>query len=428
MSHDTCELRHPGGEAFPLSEKNWYVRTPRQVDRGEGGGGAASMADVAGTNGLAVEYLKSLEDVRRHENLWNALFSSSLASPYLSYDWCATALEHFYHRSLLCIAVVRRAGTAIAIVPLEIARERIGIFTLPVLRFALEGWSVHNGAIVASAIEEPGILRLVINDLLTQQPRWLYCRLARIPTSTATDCPGLAVAGSRLHGELCPSGSSVVIALPPSWQEYRQSLSKAHKKNMSRRVNGMNRFGRVRVRRIGLERDVDREGVEILLRDAESVSRNSWQHRTGEGWAISDTHTGDFFFQVSRRLANSGMLDLSVLYLDDRPLSFIWGCGRYPHTTITKLGFDKSAANLGPGFVHLALHIQDSIERGMKDIDFGHEYAEYKQGWGKSSYTLHNVFLYRQGIAGRILRTFRAAHRAVFRLRRLAEDITTSPP
>ncbi len=159
-------------------------------------------------------------------------------------------------------------------------------------------------------------------------------------------------------------------------------------------MNAIERAGTVRFARLDPGSEAPSHQVTRLLQDAKKVALNSWQHRSPTGWAISDEGSGDFFIKVSDRLWAKGMLDISVLYLNEEPISFIWGAARAPYTSINKLGFDHSYAKLSPGFVHLALYIKDSIEKRIECIDFGHEYQDYKSGWSKSSVELTEIYFY----------------------------------
>ena len=98
------------------------------------------------------------------------------------------------------------------------------------------------------------------------------------------------------------------------------------------------------------------------------------------------------------------MLDLSVLYANEQPVSFIWGAARWPFSTILKLGFDHDYQQYSPGTVHLAKHINDSIEQGVKAIDFGHEFYDYKKRWSKQHIDLYTLYLFTKSFESSLLR------------------------
>lgn len=342
----------------------------------------------------SIRYIDRPADLESIKQEWETFYASTDASPYLSYEWISTAAEYFNRDDTWLFAVVTRQNEIIAIVPLQIVKEKLFFLHLPVLRFALDGWSLQNGAILPDHQPLLPVLQAVIRDLAMQKYRWLYSCLAKIPKDRWADVPESTSAKPCLHLVSIPVSGSVVITVPKTWEEYKKSLSAAHKKNLSRRLNAIERAGTVRFARLEPGSEAPSHQVARLLQDAKKVAVNSWQHRSPTGWAISDEGSGDFFIKVSDRLWAKGMLDISVLYLNEEPISFIWGAARAPYTSINKLGFDHAFAKLSPGFVHLALYIKDSIEKRIECIDFGHEYQDYKSGWSKSSVELMEIYFY----------------------------------
>lgn len=150
--------------------------------------------------------------------------------------------------------------------------------------------------------------------------------------------------------------------------------------------------------RLGLDRTESEEELRQLTEDALRVSLRSWQGGIRERRAISDPEMIGLFRCSCRRLARSGRLDLSVMYVADRPVSFMWGAARWPLTTAAKLGFDPAYAEQSPGLVHMTKLIQDSIARGGLEIDFGHEFSEYKSRWGKRADPLYEGWWYPAGL------------------------------
>jgi hypothetical protein len=89
-----------------------------------------------------------VQDVHSNKEIWKEVYNASEASPYLSHECFATALKYFQGNNRLLIGVVKINKRPTAIVPLEIAKEKMGPLAVDVLRFALEWWSLENGAII----------------------------------------------------------------------------------------------------------------------------------------------------------------------------------------------------------------------------------------------------------------------------------------
>jgi hypothetical protein len=201
---------------------------------------------------------------------------------------------------------------------------------------------------------------------------------------------------------------SVVVEMPNTWEDYYRTLSRKLRNDISHGTNMLNRSGNLKIVRYCKNSTYNFNELNALMNDAVIVSKNSWQHAAPEGWAISDTKSAGFFFEVSEKLAINGMLDLSVLYSDKQPIAFMWGTIRGPHTTIKKMGYDQSFSRFSPGVIHIAKHIEDSIKLGIKTIDFGGEFFNYKRRWGNHYDDLVDIYFYPPGILPFLIRWVRS--------------------
>jgi CelD/BcsL family acetyltransferase involved in cellulose biosynthesis len=353
---------------------------------------------------LKIDFLRSMEDIDLNKERWERLYSSSDASPYLSHEWFATTLKHFQKNGQLLVGVASYDDTWIGIVPLELARERVGVVHVRVLRFPIEWWSGRNGAIVDKHWDPFWIVREVIRASMSVCSGWRYCRLSNLSGPSPTNGRRMSGGPIPLDEETNVRGRFVVIETGTSWESYRQTLSRSHRNNISRYLKALERKGAVRFQRFGPDSDPADPQLGTLLHDALRVSANSWQHVARGGWAISDTTAGNFFPEVSKNLAAKNRLDLSVLYLDNRPISFLWGAARWPRTYLNKSGYDQSFPDLSPGLVHLTKHIMDSIGKGVLEIDLGSEFFEYKSKWGKRYDVLFDRFYYPHGAIPALIR------------------------
>lgn len=357
-------------------------------------------------NDLNLELIQNYSEIQSSRLLWEDIYNNSLASPYLSFDWFSTVLKYFNNDRRVVIAVLKDKKVPIAIMPLELAEEKIGPMKMTILKFAFDGWTDRNGAIVRLGINEIWAIYEIVNILFMRFTKIMYSRLYGIHKSLFSE-EHKNQRNSFLLKDFVDIGLTVVIDIPKKIEDFKKHLSLSHRKNIARRTNALVRKGSLKAYRTELWKDIDKSKLRKLMDDAISVCKNSWQHNSSSGWAISDSKTGGFFYEVSEKLAEKGMLDLSVLYLDEKPISFLWGAVRGKCTTINKLGFDKSFSEFSPGMVHLYKHIEDSICQGLKEIDFGHEFFEYKSKWSKHYDPLISVYLYPRRIGPMFIRWLR---------------------
>lgn len=354
---------------------------------------------------LEIEVIDTLEGLAAFAPQWEQFYSQvPQASPYFCFDWLIAAFQAARRPFAPRVCVVRDARGMLAILPF--VRRREGPLRSSILRLASGSWAPRLTAIVDERAREQPLLETVLARLRKLDRRWLYGHVRGIPESSP-----LLPADGRREGPFRVQrrvfAADIIIELPESWDVYCRTLSPHFQKNLSYETRVLNRDHRLRVTRLGLEPLGDASELDRLVADALDVSRKSWQGSASWGTAISDGNVEPFFRSICRKMAARGSLDLSVLYADDRPISFIWGAARWPMTSIAKLGYDQELKKKSPGNVHVAMHIQDSIARGGREIDFGHEFPEYKLKWSQRSDPLHELWYYPRTPASSLVRWWR---------------------
>ncbi len=337
---------------------------------------------------------------------WQGLFESTDANPYFSPAWLGTWIEHFAPAAGLRCCLVRDAEGPVGLVPLVAARQRLGHRVYGV---AGGGWAMRTPCIVAERTTGGAVLGAVAMAMDEREAeRWLYAEFQAVPRGTrllAGTCAALPV---RITGNRC----SIVIKLPDQWLQYWHDRSRKLRGNVVRARNGLAREGDLELRRIGPGDLVAESSLRELLEDALEVSRLSWQASAPDGVAISDPSVEGFVRAASTAAMLVGLLDLSVLYVANRPVSFLWGAGRDDQSSISKAGYSSDFAKLSPGLVHLAMALEDSVRRGIRWIDFGPEFPSYKLRWGAHAEALVDLDLYSGCLPGRVVRWLHAGRTA----------------
>jgi hypothetical protein len=357
---------------------------------------------------LSVEFWRSEQELFDNQDIWDEIFLSSRASAYLSFEWISTRWKHYNKARSPLIGLVRDDAEPVAIVPLWIVNERIGPVPCKTLCYMLGIHGMEVGPLVKDGYSALHMLDTVILASHSTGHRWDYARLDRFPAPKLSTSLPDDNAGTGLQRIARKTEVGRITEIPASWDEFKKTLSPKHRQNVSRHVRNMERSGRVRYEQLGLTPLDDSPGLRSLMKDALTVSRQSWQHKSESGGAISKPNNSGFFQEVSLMLARRGMLDLSVLYLDDRPISFNWGAARRPYTSIYRPGFDEAFADLAPGVVHLAKHVEDCIKSGFVEIDQGPDFFDFKLSWCKKHVDLCTLYYYPKGLKPTLLRLLRS--------------------
>jgi CelD/BcsL family acetyltransferase involved in cellulose biosynthesis len=358
---------------------------------------------MGGRHKVDVEVLTDRVALEGVKSDWISCFERSDASPYLCYDWFRLYQENFGDLTHLRIAVARIDGQACAILPLEKVAVKIGPMAENILRFSGDGFSPQSGAIFAKGVDAADVTRACLSALRAHDPDWKFIRLSKVPTDS--EFPA--------QFRSSPMPGSIEIRLPETWPEFLQKLPGSRRYGIKRKLKKLNKNHEVELVRVGLAADHDSEQLRRALDGALQVSEASWQSRVEAGLAISDEKCRKFFIEASKQMQKSKALDLSVLYLDGSPASFLWGVARWPYTSISKLAYDPMFRELSPGSVHIALHIEDSINRKFAMIDFGHEFPEYKRQWSDEDSALCELWYFPPGMWPTLYRYWYRARRGV---------------
>jgi hypothetical protein len=142
-----------------------------------------------------------------------------------------------------------------------------------------------------------------------------------------------------------------LIQLPRSFEEYIGSLPEKTRRHITRDCRKFEIAGPdFRVMHLP-------EEVEMFLRDAEKVSRLTYQWKLGYG-LCNDEYTR----QRLTRLAKNGTLRCYVFYLSGSPCAFGWGELSHRTFVFQVTGYDPQYRKLSPGTALIMRMVQDLIE------------------------------------------------------------------
>ena len=151
-----------------------------------------------------------------------------------------------------------------------------------------------------------------------------------------------------------------LIRLPGSFDEYIAALPKRTRTHFARDCRKFERAAPdFRVMRLP-------EEVDIFLRDAEKISRLTYQSRFGYGLSNDERTRQEFI-----RLAKSGTLRCYIVYLRSKPCVFGYGVLSHGKFLFYRTGYDPQYRRLSPGTALIMRMIRDLIENtNCKVFDF----------------------------------------------------------
>jgi CelD/BcsL family acetyltransferase involved in cellulose biosynthesis len=349
------------------------------------------------------DFIDKLDKLESLKADWGALFSvCDDASPYLAFEWIKASWTLEFKTGRHIVVSVADENGVVAIFPLQEQTLTTRPFPRRELIWGGGGWATQRGGIIHPRCDADEVLTRLPAFLASIDKSWSLCRLSGVPEGSA-----LWTAGKNSSNvKVAFLGETTLINLPDSSDQYLQQQSANRRSWIRRHSRRLEKTGQLRLERSGLEPCFDMSALQRLIEDAFEVSDRSWQGATVEGQALGNPQIREFVTEVSLKMAAIGLLDLSVLYLDDRPVSFVWGAARWPATTFSKLGFLTDLREHNVGSIHVWLLIQDSIVRGGKYIDYGHEFSESKRNWSRQSQPLYELRCYLPTFTSRLLRLY----------------------
>lgn len=325
------------------------------------------------------------------------------ATLFNTFEWLTTWVGAMAGGRSVHTLSVRRGERLSACVPLTYGREIMCGLPVRSLRFAGEPLADR----VALVAEGDDVRRLVWDALVAFPRPWDVAVLSELP-----DDPSQRVAVERwgaARGIGClwrRCARSPILELDGRGPDgIRAGYSKTLATRLRRSRKRLETAGAVR-----FERLVPEPGdVDGLVRACKSIEDASWKGRRSVG-IFSEPGRSRFFRELSRRFSAKRWLDIGLLRLDDRLISYRYGF-RFKNVYFDyNLAFDPAYAPLSPGRILLDEMVASSAAAGLSAVDasrgaldHGHQLEE----WTDRSLDHYRLWLFAPTVRGRLLGTIR---------------------
>ncbi|TWT99990.1 hypothetical protein Pla108_09340 [Botrimarina colliarenosi] len=330
------------------------------------------MADVVELN--------DLDSLRSYHLAWTALHAATpRASYFQTFEWLETYWKHCGEGKRLRVLVVRSGGRPIGILPLVEQTEPSKLGPVRVLTYPLDNWGPWFGPIGAS---QTATLAMAMKHL-ARTPRTWDVFLPRWTAHDTTDRGrtehAMRLAG--LHAVVEDDQSTSVIELDrfANWEAYlasRTTKARHEIRRQRRRLAGKHRVTFVRHRPEAL-RNGEGDPRWDLYGQCLQIAEQSWQAVSRSGNTLCHGAVAEMLVDAHSQAARLGMLDMSVLYLDDKPAAYYYAYHCNGAVLGLRTGYDPHFA-AGAGTVLLGRVIEDSLNRGDRSFDLGVGGEAYK--------------------------------------------------
>lgn len=317
---------------------------------------------------LQIDEVSDISGLLRCEEEWRALADSSDNAELLDTpEWMLTCLEHFWPDHRLAFLLVREAGVLRAIFPListegGCASHRAHLM-LP----------IHNEVRRANLITDldPEVpLDALLEYLNRQRNRKRITAQLCTESGTAGILPALALK-HRMATCIRKSTAAPYVDLPDDWESYLAGRDRKTRQELRRKRN---RIEKMPGFRISIIRNI--EELDAAMEDLFRIEEKSWKTNWGEPMHATRELRG-FYTRLAQRTAARGWLRLLLLYIDQRPVSHLFGVAYKNEFHAIKTSYDSEFSDLSPGTVIVAEAMRLAIREGLKRFDL----SGSESGW-----------------------------------------------
>lgn len=292
------------------------------------------------------------------------LTSLPQATVFTTSEWLSTAYSLLHKRRTPRILTCRTRDDVVAIVPLTHGVESFRGVPLRTLRGA--GFPLSDRMPLLIADRRVDLVPTVLDGLVAGDAPWDVIILNEIPRE-----PAIIDAVTQWSRD---SGYKVMFRLAsrapvlPLRAANRESLLSSYPRALAARLRRCRKklaaAGRVEFRRVLAEPGQ----VRPLLNELKAVEDSSWKGQQGVG-IFSTPENQAFFTTVSARMAEREWLDIGLLYLDGRLISYRYGFRFAGAFWDYNLAHRPEYNHLSPGRVLLDEMIQSSLDLGLTAVD-----------------------------------------------------------
>ncbi|UUO07233.1 GNAT family N-acetyltransferase [Blastopirellula sp. J2-11] len=325
---------------------------------------------------------------------WDQLHArTSAATFFQTWEWLAVTWKHFPRPQKLRLLVILENEEPIGFVPFCVREQNFRVGALRVLSYPLEDWGPFFGPIGCDSVE---CFRLAIEHVLRSDRDWDVVDLRYLCEQSAgfAEMDKILTQQSRLFFRR-PRMEAPVIELAGTWEEYIGRQSKNWRRNMRReqsRVADLGDLQFVRYRTQPESGEVDPRYD--LFEDCLCVSQKSWQAKSSLGAAFCSPAVRPVLRELHEVACRRGMIDMNVLYLDERPVAFLYNYLCQREVYALRSGYDADCAIGSLGTVLLHEVVKDSFHRGDRLINLGPGTQDYKKRFAPESRRAINYTYY----------------------------------
>lgn len=346
---------------------------------------------------LQTTRIHSVSDLDAYSDAWRVLADGA---PMRSPEWFLVWWKFYAEpNDELCVLLFNDSeGTLVGLAPLyiQITGKRRTVCFL-----GSGNVSTNHTTWLSAPGWEHRVSNAVAQFLLGLNPDWNCVQF----DSTDTDDVAINATVTYMVENGClsrraPLHNCWIIALPPTWEEYLQMLSRLQRKRCRKLQREYLDSGRVKVCQVTGEAVFSR-GFEILLQ----LHAARWGEATKPLGCFSDQRFRAFHETVAQELLKRNQLLLVWLELDGIPIAVEYQLIDQKTVYSYQAGMDPTVTEFSPGALSIMASIQCAIVHGCETFDLSRGDQPYKAHWRATPTACNDVRIWPDHLSGRLEHT-----------------------
>lgn len=291
---------------------------------------------------------------------WQELVDGSPgATPFQTWEWQSTWMEHFGRRGRPYLVTVHEGNDLIGLMPLH---QRQGAWKS--LRAIGTGASDYLHPIARRGYE--GVVADKVHEALECSKGTDLIDLHQV----REDKPFVRQSDDFVAIE---QARCLVLSLPSTYDEYLKTLGKSLRYDVKRLDKDLFKTGRAAIEQVG------EDGIDAGMERLFEQHKKRWRRRGLPGAFIGRAEA--FHKEWAHLAAKRGFLWLSLLKVDGETIGAIYAMTLGSACYYYQAGFDPSKGSISPGTLLVAHAIRRAIEEGKSTFDFLRGDESYKMRW-----------------------------------------------
>ena len=349
------------------------------------------------TDSLKIEVVESADELSSLKYQWNELLEQShFNNIFQRHEFISAWWKHLGCSKKLFVLVAKQNEIIIGIAPLLIEKTKIHSFPVSVVKF-IGGIEFGKLDFIYRKGQEQ-VVGTFMRYLYSRKHQWDVLLFEPILQESPTikqlaslDVQDSLNLTSSIHS-ICP-----YLPLKDNWDDFMLGLKKSTKKNIRRRLKGLEKMGEVQFESFGSKEELNDHLNDILF-----VEKQSWKGQERVGVFSSELQL-DFHKELAECAASNGWLYFSMLKLNDKFIAyqhgFIYENVFYAYNS----AFDPAFYTHSPGSLTINYLCQELVNGNISEFDFLNGDQAYKFDWTHLVRRYDRILLFKKDNYGQFL-------------------------